>query len=1130
MGSSKASEISIVKEGWKINNFKKPGNTVDLSFVQTPDGDDAVRMDFKADSVVNVHNSEIFKKQRENWPEKISALGMYVWGDGTPATLVISFIVSEGKQYNIHFPLLHKGWKWCVFDVKQLVDFKKDGAKINPRLINNMLIRMSKKYTARVAVGPMVWFPEGVRVDRVNESEYAAALYAGVKPKFDGDIDNDPAWEKAKSYSIERQVRSFDPAVSGTTFKLLYDKEALYVAVKCPIPAGAKVRAEKTERDAALWAEEDVEILLYKNTDPRMCYQLLANPLGTKADVCRIFDQIEDQIVVKHTNWRSDDWDVKVKKRKDCWTAEFKVDWKMMGIDSVPEIFNFQVLRSNSTRKGKGNFYEIWSPVRLKPYDGFGIVKPLAADSSGGDLGIIDEVDIIRLAPGKLWTYFRLPEKIKNSGKKIELTAILNDTFDVANIFKKTISADEAKKPQEWLLEYKGAVTGFHRLVLCAKEEGKTFADAVALVRFRQDLPSTVKFDEAVLVPEPKIIKWGKGQYSLNVKDSISIPDNASERTRKTAEFLAEKFYGYFGIKPEIKRGGKGNIQLSVMPDKVGNRNPDTLSDSYKLTINDNGIEIIGGGERGVYYGVVTLMQIARSKKTPGYPIKYVSIEDWPLHKWRIWHEWIHGGMGAPGSFMLYDFDRLKYMIEKYAAGSKYNMVVLQVHDGYKFKSYPQYQMKSGFGAEEFRDLCDFAREHMLEVVPGMHFGSHSWIPVIDKQWHEKGMGRQQMDVTLPGVYEMAEKMYTELVEAAGKPVHYFHTNNDEWWRPTGKLEMIVNGKTRQQIFKEHILNQRRIINKLGLRMIMLDDMLEVRHAGGPPMNLSEVTKELPRDIIMSSWSADTKSFHKMGFETWQENNSSPAVGRDPGKHIKGYGTLVYRFLHSTFNILNDTKAWVYGYTSSIHAAEFAWSRTDKMSVSHEPWTINFMHNLVGTYSMQDNPAAGSDLIPVPLGKGKTPDSIRKIAGIPTEFALIEVNKEKSEKLNIGKGLKVSSLVMLHQVKFEDTAQRSAAKKLSKAYYHGLPVGKYIFKYNDGSSEELLLRLGVNIVDNISPTLNKFVMDARAIVDLENEGVAAQYEWVNPYPDKIIKEIEVQVLRENIPIVLRGITGRSVRK
>ncbi|MBT4822684.1 MAG: hypothetical protein HON70_43655, partial [Lentisphaerae bacterium] len=799
-------------------------------------------------------------------------------------------------------------------------------------------------------------------------------------------------------------------------------------------------------------------------------------------------------------------------------------------------------MRGNHCFPGKKIEYAVWSPVRRSPWQGFGLLRLCRRDQ---DTFSLERLRAKLLGPGRIWVTgrFRNATQQPTTLGPVRLRAWLSDAFAPPRMFAETVAFASPEGTVDWLLEYPGAIDGDHRLTVSAEpaSPAQPVAPGIGLLRFRMDLPSPVKVNDIVLLPRPKTVAWRKGAFQIRDEDTIGLSADATPRTIQTAELMAEYLYGHTGVRPAVSTvaGSGSRLRLSIAPG-VSTGETGAADEAYTLNVSAAELVITGAGEHGLYYGVVTLRQIMKATKQPAIPIPAVHIQDWAYHRWRIYHEWLHHPPLYDEKHRNgYDVERMKRVIEDYVAGAKYNLLVLQVDRSFRFDSIPEFNGPRDIPPEKYRELCDFARSHFLEVVPGVHFGSHSFVAYMDPSRREEGMGPGQMDVTKPGTAELMTRMYEDIITAAGPPLRFFHTNNDEWWRPIGDLTLVHNGKTRKQIFLEHLLAQHRVLKEHGLRMIMLNDMLEPNHAGGPPMNLFEVAAELPRDIVISSWSYSTKRFHEMGFETWQEDNGCVATVRDPGRHIAGFGTLVYSCIYSLFHFMSDARAWSFGWHTALAAAEFGWNRNQFNAMPTEPWAAQYMPNLMGTFSNQPNPHANGSLTPITIDADEQLSGrlaltgTHDLAGVPMQLTARAAASDASLKQDLPAGTRASSLILLHAVDIPDTAARNRLKQLLRKHRpHGLPVGQYVLEYDDATTVAHNLRLGINIMDLCCPTLNRYVRYGRYVHPLNSEGTQAmlQFEWVNPYPEKVIRSITLEAEHKDAPILVGGLTLRGVKE
>src|SRR5690606_12201723 len=143
---------------------------------------------------------------------------------------------------------------------------------------------------------------------------------------------------------------------------------------------------------------------------------------------------------------------------------------------------------------------------------------------------------------------------------------------------------------------------------------------------------------------------------------------------------------------------------------------------------------------------------------------------------------------------------------------------------------------------------------------------------------------------------------------------------------------------------------------------------------------------------------------------------------------------------------------------------------------------------------------------------------------------------ESNVKVSLPTGTKASSFYILSAVYPED---KQAIDKLQDAYLkdrrsrpYGLIVGEYRINYADGTHEEYNIRLGRSIsLFQYTPAAMRYGQELRAVIPLvENQEQAmTQYEMINPHPEKSVKSFEVKGNFDYAPILVSGLTVRSVR-
>lgn len=947
-------------------------------------------------------------------------------------------------------------------------------------------------------------------------------------PQIDG-ILNDTVWKSAKSVMLKHQALNNDREIKNSTwFKAAWDENNFYIAASMAFAKGTKLKTDMKNHDDPLWENDDFEFMIYPDCDQRKFYQFMVNPSNTKAELARIFDQVADRIKVKYKDW-NEKWTVKTKVFPDRWTLEASVPWKTIGTDKVPQLIQFQALRTDKSVKPAQ--YSLWSPVKRKPTEGFGFLNPLEKNKPSI---YFKDITLKRLENGKVVVNGAI------QAGNIKLQAWYNSPYSPPEIFSMSLDSDKPVKTFNWILPIKSSVNGYHQFVIKAVDT--KLNSSCAIFNFNQTLPCKVKFSDILLNPAPKKMKLLKGVFSPKKNDIIAIATKASERTEKTARLLAERIYGIYGIKMKVRRGGKSRIQLSVEMQKNSAKTGPDSPEAYSLKLNQKEIIITGKGEAGLYYGVVTLAQLAASPKRPNAPIKCVDISDYPTFANRIvcLYEMGHSKKVTKGRG--YSVEKIKDWIQRYVAGSKLNALSWGFADNVNYPSLREMHHPNNFNPEDIREIFDFARENFVQIVPGALFGAHSifWTkhyPDII----EKTFDNYQFDVSNPKVYELMKKLFTDIIKMSGKPIKYFNVMNDEWWHGKRTVENnILKGKTRQYWFKKFLMAEYKIINKHGLKMVMFDDMLLQKHNGEAPFNLYKVAEKLPRDIVMMSWSDSNEPMYKLGFkQCWRVDNGFAADYRKPIPESTGFGTIKYPFIDSMFNHTLDVKWLKFCFHTQLQAANYAWNREVKGVLPRTEWAMQYMPNLMGTYNVQTNPSAGNKISQLVIPRDdKIAASLKlqnkaQIGGISMKIGAVEIIPNKIFKIKLAEITKISSIYVLSNCDVQNKEDLPKLRKqIKRSLPYGIIVAKYILNYADGTKTETPIRLGRNIsLLKFTDPQCRYIKESRAVYPLTKDQRIAlnQYELINPKPEKTVASIEIESMNKLAPILLSAITIRNIK-
>jgi hypothetical protein len=148
-------------------------------------------------------------------------------------------------------------------------------------------------------------------------------------PTMDGKLD-DPFWQKAGKLTgfVGLSKRELDR--EQPTVLVAYTEAGLYLGGDIPLPNGRRSQATLTAHNSSIYTEDTLELFLQPVPASPVCYQLLANAIGTKADV-QYTDKGEQ---VKGYN---PEWQVVTSGAAGEWTAEVFIPFKSLGLSNAPK-------------------------------------------------------------------------------------------------------------------------------------------------------------------------------------------------------------------------------------------------------------------------------------------------------------------------------------------------------------------------------------------------------------------------------------------------------------------------------------------------------------------------------------------------------------------------------------------------------------------------------------------------------------------------------------------------------------------------------------------------------------------------------------------------------------------------
>ncbi len=366
------------------------------------------------------------------------------------------------------------------------------------------------------------------------------------------------------------------------------------------------------------------------------------------------------------------------------------------------------------------------------------------------------------------------------------------------------------------------------------------------------------------VIPQPKEYKFTNQRFSLNhtllifkffCKEYTTLNNAVNE--------LKEELSEYKKIKLIRSKNSSADILIGIPADnlefqKYLKKNKIYLhkelgEEGYTLLINSHQIIIAANNQKGIFYGIQTLIQIIRGSSNKNY-LQGIRIVDYPTLKYRAVMDDI-----SRGPVPTMDF--LKYQVRRYAE-MKINMMMQYVENTVKTKNHPEFAPEDGsLTIEEWKELSDYARQYNVTVVGGFQsFGHFNNILKIPEYSHlgENGTLLSPMFVES---YKFLDDIYSEMIPAFQAP--FFNVNCDETFDlGKGASKKLVDSLGYAEVYYRHIIKLYKLVKKHHVRMIMWGDIL---------LKYPELLKKLPKDIIIGTWTYDALNSYKDFIEPFKK-------------------------------------------------------------------------------------------------------------------------------------------------------------------------------------------------------------------------------------------------------------------
>ncbi len=344
------------------------------------------------------------------------------------------------------------------------------------------------------------------------------------------------------------------------------------------------------------------------------------------------------------------------------------------------------------------------------------------------------------------------------------------------------------------------------------------------------------------LIPMPNSLEQKKGSFALNQGTLISVD---GESLQKLAWYLKNELLTVAKLSlATAKQSNQPTIYLTLLPrgkNKVDN-------EAYTLTITDQKVVIAASTENGVFYGIISFLQLVRTakitKKT--FILPALSITDQPAYAWR--------GLMLDESRAFYGKEKVKSLLN-WMAFYKLNRFHWHLTDEpawrLEIKKYPKLSLVGGIGnylnasapaqyytQNEIREIVSYAAERFITVIPEIDMPGHATAANMAYPAYSGGGSAAHPEFTFhPGkeeTYSYLSNILNEtnvlfpagMIHLGGDEVSY----GNEKWKTDPKIislkqkENLKDDKAVEHYFMKRMADS---VYKINAKVLVWDEMAD---------------------------------------------------------------------------------------------------------------------------------------------------------------------------------------------------------------------------------------------------------------------------------------------------------------
>jgi len=348
------------------------------------------------------------------------------------------------------------------------------------------------------------------------------------------------------------------------------------------------------------------------------------------------------------------------------------------------------------------------------------------------------------------------------------------------------------------------------------------------------------------LLPIPRLLEFHDGNYKLDSGKRIALLGTPAQELLFSAQrlhtILCEQQIEW--TLAATATGDPQEIGATLRVDSAHVKN----AEEYELTITPNGIELVAGSPRGIFYGVCTLVQLIT--QSPNHQIPCLHIADYP---------------DFPNRGVMLDISRDKvptmatlFDLVDLLASWKINQLQLYTEHTFTYRNHREvWEHASPMTEQDILELDRFCRERFIELVPNQNSFGHMRRWLVHPRYRDLAecpdgcdtiWGHFDEPFTLnpldPRSLALIEELYDELLPNFSS--RQLNVGCDETVDlGQGRSKAECEARCIGRVYLDFLLKIYHAVKARNHTMMFCGDII-VQHP--------ELISELPRDVIALEW------------------------------------------------------------------------------------------------------------------------------------------------------------------------------------------------------------------------------------------------------------------------------------